>query len=269
MPLGGAPLAPPPRRVQRVHKGTIMDACIHADRSRPALVHGARLPWIASPEPGVERRMLERVGGEVAIASSIVRYLPGSRFGVHTHALGEEFLVLDGIFSDADGDYPAGTYVRNPPGSSHAPFSRGGCVIFVKLRQMQPDDHDRRRVFPAERDWQGSIAPGYRRAVLQSGGGATVSLAQLEPGSSVPARPIEGGEEIFVVSGSIRMLEGEEEPLEAWSWLRHPGNRHPAFASGSGAMLWIKTGHLPAAATAQAGCASNASSTSPSRSLPK
>ena len=135
---------------------------INADRSRPALVHASRLPWVPSPEPGVERRLLERNGGEVAVASSIVRYRAGSRFAAHTHALGEEFLVLEGTFSDEHGHYPAGAYVRNPPGTSHAPFSEDGCVIFVKLRQMAPDDTDRARVLKRDRIWAPAGIPGTR-----------------------------------------------------------------------------------------------------------
>ena len=68
--------------------------------------------------------MLDRIGDEVARATSIVRYAPGSSFARHEHAKGEEFLVLEGIFSDDSGDYPAGFYVRNPPGSGHTPFRK-------------------------------------------------------------------------------------------------------------------------------------------------
>ena len=96
--------------------------------------------WCASPLPGVERHLLDRVGGEVARATSVVRYAAGSRFERHTHGGGEEFLVLDGVFSDEHGDYPAGSYVRNPPGTSHTPYSVEGCTLFVKLRQFAPDD---------------------------------------------------------------------------------------------------------------------------------
>src|SRR5690606_3301688 len=98
-----------------------MDMQINADRREPVLVHGTDLPWIPSPQAGVDRRMLERSGGEVAVASTIVRYGPGSAFPPHAHALGEEFVVLEGVFSDEHGDYPPGTYVRNPPGSTHSP----------------------------------------------------------------------------------------------------------------------------------------------------
>jgi anti-sigma factor ChrR (cupin superfamily) len=113
---------------------------INADLSKRARVDSDMLAWVASPLAGVERRMLERDGEEVARVTSLVRYAPGSSFSQHTHSGGEEFLVLDGTFSDDYGDFPAGTYVRNPVGSKHAPHSEGGTVILVKLWWMDPDD---------------------------------------------------------------------------------------------------------------------------------
>ncbi|NBS74941.1 MAG: cupin, partial [Betaproteobacteria bacterium] len=109
---------------------------INADYSQRVVINHHDLPWIASPELGVERRMLERMGDEVAKATSIVRYHAGAQFKTHTHELGEEILVLEGVFSDEKGHYPAGSYLMNPPGSSHAPFSESGCVLFVKLRHL-------------------------------------------------------------------------------------------------------------------------------------
>jgi len=109
---------------------------IHADLSLKAVEHASRKEWIVSPSPGVFRKMLDRDGEEVARATSLVRYDPDSHFPRHTHGGGEEFLVLEGVFSDEHADYRAGTYVRNPIGSSHAPFVKPGCVIMVKLRQM-------------------------------------------------------------------------------------------------------------------------------------
>src|SRR5512145_2718737 len=119
---------------------------LNADFSRRAAVHAARLAWAPSPIAGVERRMLDRIGDEVARATSIVRYAPGSRFSAHTHGGGEEFLVLEGVFQDEHGDFPVGSYVRNPPDSSHAPGSQPGCVIFVKLRQFEPADRTHVRI---------------------------------------------------------------------------------------------------------------------------
>jgi ChrR Cupin-like domain len=116
---------------------------LNSDFGARAAVHAARLDWTSSPIPGVDRRMFDRIGDEVARATSIVRYAPHSRFSSHTHGGGEEFLVLDGVFQDEHGDYSAGTYVRNPPTSSHTPGSEPGCTIFVKLWQFDPSDRTR------------------------------------------------------------------------------------------------------------------------------
>ena len=103
------------------------------DLTRPVIAHAARQDWVASPAAAVERRMLYHVGDEVARATSIVRYAPGSVFPRHSHGGGEEIVVLEGVFQDEHGDYPAGSYFRNPPGTSHVPASAGGCTIFVRL----------------------------------------------------------------------------------------------------------------------------------------
>src|SRR5271165_5190868 len=119
---------------------------LNADFSQRVVVHAARLPWVASPMAGVERRMLDRIGDEVARATSIVRYVPDSHFSPYTHGGGEEFLVLEGVFQDEHGDFPAGSYVRNPPTSRHTPGSKPGCTIFVKLWQFNPNDRTQVRV---------------------------------------------------------------------------------------------------------------------------
>ena len=113
---------------------------LNADFSIRVAARAAELPWQASPMAGVERRMLDRIGDEVARATTIVRFAPGSAFAPHTHDGGEEFIVLEGVFQDEHGDYPAGSYVRNPPTSSHTPASAPGCTIFVKLWQFRPED---------------------------------------------------------------------------------------------------------------------------------
>ncbi len=113
---------------------------LHTDYRQAVAIAYDALPWLDSPEPGVQRKLLERDGEEVARATSIVRYAPGSTFKRHVHALGEEFVVLEGVFSDEHGDHPTGSYVRNPPDSAHSPYSTPGCEIFVKLRQMPPQE---------------------------------------------------------------------------------------------------------------------------------
>jgi len=113
---------------------------INDDLTRPVIVHAGRLDWVKSPAAGVDRRMLYRVGDEVARATSIVRYAPGSAFPRHVHSGGEEILVLEGTFQDEHGDYPAGSYFRNPPGTSHEPAAAQGCTIFVRLWQFREGD---------------------------------------------------------------------------------------------------------------------------------
>src|SRR5262249_41446425 len=134
---------------------------LNTDFSQRVVVHAAKLAWIPSPMAGVERRMLDRIGDEVARATSIVRYAPDSHFSPHVHGGGEEFLVLDGVFQDEHGDYPAGSYIRNPPTSKHTPGSEPGCVLFVKLWQFDPNDRTevrldtRKSPYVADRDRPG------------------------------------------------------------------------------------------------------------------
>ena len=123
---------------------------LNEDLSKRTLVNAGSLDWVPSPTQGVDRRMLFRLGAEKARATSIVRYAPGSLFPRHAHSGGEEFLVLDGVFQDETGDFPVGTYVRNPPGSSHAPGSADGCTIFVRLWQFAADDRERVVCRPGE-----------------------------------------------------------------------------------------------------------------------
>ena len=119
---------------------------INADFDQRVLLHADEISWADSPMPGVSRRPLDRIGEEVARATTIVRYAPDSHFSAHTHDGGEEFLVLEGVFEDEHGAFAAGSYIRNPPTSSHTPGSAGGCVIFVKLWQFDPDDRSHIRI---------------------------------------------------------------------------------------------------------------------------
>jgi quercetin dioxygenase-like cupin family protein len=215
---------------------------INADFRRRAVVHAARLDWVASPMPGVERRMLDRIGEEVARATSIVRYAPASRFAPHTHDGGEEFLVLDGVFQDEHGDYPAGTYVRNPPGSRHAPGSADGCTILVKLRQFDPTDRTEVRIGPGQLAWRAAPGrPGVAAAALFADARERVRLERWAPATRVQCPPA-GGLELLCLEGGF-IASGER--FAALSWLRLPeGDALDAVAGSEGARVWLKEGHL-------------------------
>ncbi len=207
---------------------------INADFSRRVVIETDRLPWTPSPQEGVARRMLDRIGGEIARATSLVRYAPASAFSPHEHALGEEFLVLDGVFSDEHGDYPAGTYVRNPPGSRHTPRTAPGCLLFVKLRQMQPTERQRIVIDTNATPWR-------RGQILLYDAGERVTMEKLEAGASTAASDCPGGEEILVLSGELADGHGTYGPR---TWIRNPPGFRRRLNSARGAVYWLKQGHL-------------------------
>ncbi|MGE0578152.1 cupin domain-containing protein, partial [Reyranella sp.] len=215
---------------------------INADFSRRVAVHAARQPWVPSPMAGVERRMLDRIGDEVARATTIVRYAPGSRFSPHTHGGGEEFLVLDGVFQDEHGDYPAGSYVRNPPTSRHTPGSATGCVLFVKLWQFDPADRKEVKLNTAGMAWAAAACrPGVELLPLFGDDCEDVRLERWTPGAAITL-DVPGGAELLVLDGGY---EEGGETFEPLSWLRLPaGGVLQAKAGPGGCRLWIKTGRL-------------------------
>ena len=215
---------------------------LNADFSAPVLLHADEIDWLASPMPGVHRRMLDRIGGEVARATTIVRYAPGSNFSPHVHTGGEEFIVLEGVFQDEHGDYPVGSYVRNPPQSSHKPGSEPGCVIFVKLWQFDLEDRTQVKIDMGK---MASIAPDGRAGVqvmpLFKDARETVSMESWEAGAQVTIDLPEGGEFLVLEGG----FETSGDVLRQHSWLRLPmGAKLEAVAGPQGAKVWIKKRHL-------------------------
>jgi anti-sigma factor ChrR (cupin superfamily) len=214
---------------------------INADFSARAVVRPQDTQWVPSPMPGVERRMLDRVGDEVARATSLVRYAPESSFSSHTHGGGEEFLVLDGVFSDEHGDYPAGTYVRNPIGSSHTPRSDDGCTLFVKLRQFDPEDTLHSVIATRTAPFLPGQVEGLSVLPLHQHASEHVALVRWAPGTHFSTHQHWGGEEILVLEGVFADEHGE---YPAGSWIRNPHmSSHTPF-SKEGCLIYVKTGHL-------------------------
>lgn len=213
---------------------------LNMDFCQPVTIDTRAMNWVASPKAGVWRKPLAREDAERGHATSIVRYDPGASFHGHNHPLGEEILVLDGTFSDETGDFHAGTYFRNPSGFVHAPFSKEGCIILVKLHQFQPEDRTRLAIDTGKAQWQ-EMQPGLQVLQLHAFGTERVAMVRMAAGQ--PGIPHEHplGEEIYVIEGSIRDEDGS---YGAGTWLRRPpGSRHCPVATQD-ALLWIKSGHL-------------------------
>ena len=205
------------------------------------VINTAEVDWQPSPMPGVWRKPLAREEAERGHATSIVRYEPGARFSAHDHPLGEEILVLEGTFSDESGDYPAGTYFRNPEGFRHAPYSEEGCVILVKLHQFQASDREHVVIdtYNAEfRPGQGglTVLPLHQHEAEQ------VALVRWPAGERFQPHRHFGGEEIFVISGELRDEHGR---YPAGTWIRSPHlSQHHPYAEQE-TLIWVKVGHLP------------------------
>lgn len=208
---------------------------INMDFGAPVKIDVASAEWIWSPGGQVERRMLERERPESGHTTSIVRYPAGSKFPEHVHSGGEEYLVLEGVFSDEHGDYPPGTYVRNPIGSNHSPFSDEGCVIFVKLWQMgEAEEH--RTLVRGEGAWD-AHGPGLSRRMLYVDEHEEVTLLRAEAAVRVAL----SGAEALVVTGEVRL---DEHTYGATSWLRAPVDEVFELVLTPGSVLWLKCGHL-------------------------
>lgn len=215
---------------------------LNADFTQRAVVHAAKLDWVASPMPGVERRMLDRVGGEVARATSIVRYAPHSHFSPHVHGGGEEFLVLEGVFQDEHGDYGVGSYIRNPPESSHTPGSEAGCTIFVKLWQFDASDRVSLRLGTTGLAYVADPSQaGIERIQLFENEFENVSLQRWRAGADIELSS-PGGLELLVTEGGFAEARDRFDRL---SWLRlPPGATAQVQVDANGCSAWMKTGHL-------------------------
>ena len=214
---------------------------LNMDFQQQVVIATAEQEWVRSPMPGVWRKPLAREDAESGHATSIVRYEPGARFSLHDHPKGEEILVLEGVFSDETGDYPAGTYFRNPRGFRHAPFSTEGCVLLVKLHQFQPDDTHHIVIDTLSAPFRpGSgnlqVLPLHQHVSEQ------VALVHWPAGEHFQAHSHFGGEEIYVIRGEFKDEHGS---YPQGTWIRSPHmSRHQPFVVED-TLIWVKVGHLP------------------------
>lgn len=214
---------------------------VNADFSKRVVIRPEDYNWIGSPATGVERMMLDRIGDEVARATTIVRFAPESYFDAHSHGGGEEFLVLEGVFSDESGDYPAGSYVRNPIGTRHKPHTKGGCTILVKLCQFDPSDTEQFHIETRSAAFRPGLVEGLSVLPLHTAVNENVALVRWAPGTRFNPHRHWGGEEIFVIEGTFA---DEHGIYPAGSWVRSPHLSEHKPYSDEGCLIYVKTGHL-------------------------
>ena len=217
---------------------------LHGDLSVRVAVDTRRLQWSASPSPSVRRKRVHLVGPpEAGQVTSIVRYEPGSTFPAHDHPEGEEIFVLEGVFSDEHGDWPAGTYLLNPEGFRHAPFSREGCVLFVKLRQFPGRDREHVAIPTAARAWEPGDRPNVETKPLysQAGFSDTARLERWAPATAFERMIYTSGAEILVLEGT---LEDEAGSYGRGTWLRFPEQASHGPSTATGCVFYIKEGGL-------------------------
>lgn len=213
---------------------------INMDFTKQVVIDTSAQPWQASPLAGVWRKPLARENSESGHATSIVKYDPGASFTAHNHPLGEEIFVLSGTFSDETGDYPAGSYFRNPKGFVHAPFSISGCQLLVKLHQMSALEKHRICIDTNQQPWlkgHGNL----KVKPLHHFGTESVALVFWPAGESFILHQHYRGEEIYVISGE---LIDEFGHYRAGTWLRSPHlSQHQPYVKQD-TLIWVKTGHL-------------------------
>lgn len=216
---------------------------LNADFNKKIVIRPDNYKWVPSPMPGVERMMLDRIGDEVARATTIVKFAPNSKFSPHDHDGGEEFFVLSGIFSDEHADYPAGSYIRNPIGTFHTPhIGDAGATIFVKLCQFEKEDQKQFSINTNDAKWYPGLVPGLSVMPLHEYVSEHVALVKWAPNTNFQPHQHMGGEEIFVLEGTFY---DEHGIYPKGSWLRSPHlSQHNPYTKQDGALIYVKTGHL-------------------------
>ena len=214
---------------------------LNADYTQRIVIDTNAMSWEASPAAGVERKRLEVLHPEIERVTTIVRFAPDSYFPAHTHDRGEEYLVLEGTFSDESGDYGPGFYVRNPPGSRHKPFTKEGCTIIVKLCQFEADDLEQMNTDTRAANWSTGPVEGRSFLELHEHNGVATKLVRLAPNTQFPHHDHTNGEEVLVVEGSFKDDDGE---YTAGTWVREPvGTSHAPITGDEGVLMYVRTGY--------------------------
>jgi anti-sigma factor ChrR (cupin superfamily) len=216
---------------------------INADLSEYVAIDTNKMAWEASPSSTVWRKPLYRAGDEFSAVTSIVKYEAEGKFRTHHHPQGEEIFVLEGEFCDDHGRYPAGSYILNPDGSKHAPYSDTGCILFVRLRQYDGKDRLQTVINTHDAQWKPGLVGGLSVLPLysQEQYPENMALVRWQAGTQFHRHTHPGGEEIYVLEGTF---EDEHGVYPAGTWIRAPHmSIHQPF-SRDGCLIYVRVGGL-------------------------
>ena len=207
------------------------------------VMQSSQFESVSSPCDGVIRTLLERSeDSEYAISTTLVEFQPDSHFDEHIHDHGEELFVIEGTFSDEYGDYPEGTYIRNPNGTKHSPFSKNGCKLFVKLRQFNNKDDKKIIINTNKQPWLPGLVKGLEVLPLHNFEHENTALVKWDKNTQFNFHQHFGGEEILVLNGTFYDEFGSYPKL---TWIRNPHmSKHTPYTLDDGALIFVKTGHL-------------------------
>lgn len=229
---------------------------VNADLEERAVVETAAMSWSPSPWiPGINRKFLDRYGnGQFVPSTSVVSFESGVRDPYHAHPHGEEYFVLSGTFTDHTGDYLPGFYVRHPMRWCHAPYvdvRNQDAVVWVKVSQVAEEGEPIIVTDTCDPDlpaWQDRACLSGRIRALplyaSARTGERVWIELWEPGTEDAVLQPPGGEEVFVISGSLTD-DGVVRP--GLTWIRNPARGEGASwrrSTAVGCKLLMKSGHM-------------------------
>ena len=194
--------------------------------------------WRVSSITG-NKKYFERIEKNKLCLTMLAQFPAGRGFKKFGYERGVEFFVISGVFSDSEGDYSAGCYVRNPAGTYHEPFTRNGCTVLFKLGQFQP--LDRKRIVieskkPTVR-WLPVGEPGVSRLALHHFSEEVINLYRIRSECWLTFKHQKYGLELFVCEGAIT-VSGKR--YETGDWLRYPAGSRVKVSAIGDVCLYVK-----------------------------
>lgn len=214
----------------------------NADFSQRVVIHPSDKQWGETQMSGVRFQLLEACCLPYPRRTLVLDCKPGSVINKHDSQMEVEFFVLDGEIADENGNYPKGTYVRNPNGSSHA-HSKLGCRLFVKLSQIHEEDQGQRVInTKRESKWLPGPVEGTEIYPLHMWDCESVFLIRWLSEASFKPTLNPDGEEIYVVHGQLNDKQGT---YPKGSWIRNPPVSWQSWEADNGTIVYYKHGHFP------------------------